>query len=111
MPTGERWLYEIKHDGYRMQARLEKGKPSLLTSSGLNWTGRFKPVVASLRDLAANNIILDGEVIVPDDSGVADFSELQSELSAGRSNRMIYYAFDLLYLDGFDIRAAPLTRR
>lgn len=111
VPTGERWLYEIKHDGYRMQARLEEEKPSLLTSSGLNRTGRFKSIVASLRELPANSVVIDGEAVVPDDTGVANFSLLQSELSAGRSNSMVFYAFDLLYLDGFDIRAAPLVDR
>ena len=111
VPTGDRWQYEIKHDGYRVQARLEEGTPSMLTSSGLNWTGRFKSVLASLRDLPANSIVLDTEVIVAGDDGVADFSLLQAELAAGRSNRMVCYAFDLVYLDGFDIRAAPLADR
>jgi bifunctional non-homologous end joining protein LigD len=111
VPTGERWLYEIKHDGYRVQAHLKAGKPALLTSSGLNWSGRFRSIATSLTNLPANDIIIDGEVVVPDDSGLADFSLLQADLSKGRSDRMRYYAFDLLFLDGFDIRAAPLIER
>ena len=92
--TGERWLYEIKHDGYRMQAHLVEGKPALLTSSGLNWTGRFRSLVAPLKELPATTLIIDGEVVVPDAKGIADFSELQAELAAGRSVRMLYYAFE-----------------
>ena len=111
VPVGERWLYEVKHDGYRIQAHLREGKPALLTSSGLNWTGRFKSIASSLTDLPANDIIIDGEVVVPNEKGIADLSLLQADLSAGRSDRMVYYAFDLLFLDGFDIRAAPLIDR
>ena len=111
VPIGERWLYEIKYDGYRLQARLKEGKPSLLTSSGLDWTGRFNAIARDLMSLPANDIILDGEVAVPNEHGIADFALLQEDLSAGRSDRMRYYAFDLLYLDGFDIRAAPLIDR
>jgi bifunctional non-homologous end joining protein LigD len=111
VPTGERWLYEIKHDGYRVQAHLVEGKPALLTSSGLNWTGRFRSIAQSLGDLPANSVIMDGEVVVPNDKGIADFSLLQAELAAGRSARMLYYVFDLLFLDGFDLRAAPLIER
>jgi bifunctional non-homologous end joining protein LigD len=111
VPVGDQWLYEIKHDGYRVQAHLVAGRPALLTSSGLNWSGRFRSIAKSLVDLPANHIIIDGEVVVPDDSGVADFSLLQADLSKGRSDRMRYYAFDLLFLDGFDIRAAPLIER
>ena len=93
----------VGHDGYRMQAHLVEGKPALLTSSGLDWTGGFK-------ELPANSIIIDGEVVVPDRKGIADFSELQAELAAGHSARMLYYAFDLLFLDGFDLRACAADR-
>ena len=87
------------------------GKPALLTSSGLNWTGRFRSLVAQIKELPANSIIIDGEVVVPNEMGIADFSLLQAELAAGHSARMLYYAFDLLFLDGFDLRAAPLIER
>lgn len=111
VPMGARWLYEIKHDGYRVQAHLVGGKPTLLTSSGLNWSGRFRSIARSLVELPANHIIIDGEVVVPDENGVADFSLLQADLSKERSDRMLFYAVDLLFLDGFDIRAAPLIDR
>lgn len=111
VPAGPRWQYEIKHDGYRIQAHLQEGKPTLLTSSGLDWTGRFKSIARSLIDVPANHIILDGEVVVPNGAGIADFSLLQADLSTGSSRRMLYYAFDLLFLDGFDLRQAPLVER
>jgi bifunctional non-homologous end joining protein LigD len=76
VPAGERWLYEIKHDGYRVQAHLVEGKPTLLTSSGLNWTGRFRSLVAPLKELPANSIIIDGEVVVPHKKGIVDLAEL-----------------------------------
>ena len=76
VPTGERWLHEIKHDGYRIQAHLVEGKPALLTSSGLDWTGRFRSLVAQLKELPANSIIIDGEVVVPHKKGIVDLAEL-----------------------------------
>lgn len=111
-PTGERWLHEIKFDGYRLQARIEAGRVKLLTRSGLDWTAKFgKEVVATLRDLSVGSAILDGELVVESAAGASDFSALQADLSAGRSERFTYYAFDLLYLDGYDLRALPLAQR
>jgi bifunctional non-homologous end joining protein LigD len=110
-PTGDRWLSEIKHDGYRVQAQLEGGRPRLFTRRGYDWTPRFAALAGALRELPANNLILDGEVIVQGETGVADFDALQADLAAGRSERMVYFAFDLLYLDGFDLRNAPLIER
>lgn len=84
----------------------------LLTRSGLDWTAKFgKEVVAALRDLPVGSAILDGELVVETSAGASDFSALQADLSAGRSERFIYYAFDLLYLDGYDLRALPLVQR
>jgi bifunctional non-homologous end joining protein LigD len=110
-PTGDRWLSEIKHDGYRVQAHLEAGRPKLFTRRGYDWTPRFAARASALADLPANNIVLDGEVIVQGETGVADFDALQADLASGRSERMVYFAFDLLYLDGFDLRNAPLIER
>ncbi len=107
-PTGERWLSEIKHDGYRVQAQLEGGRARLFTRRG---TPRFAALASALTDLPANNLVLDGEVIVQGETGVADFDALQADLASGRSERMVYFAFDLLYLDGFDLRNAPLIER
>jgi bifunctional non-homologous end joining protein LigD len=110
-PTGDRWISEIKHDGYRVQAHLDVGRARLFTRRGYDWTNRFAALASALTDLPANNLILDGEVVVQGETGVPDFDALQDDLAHGRSERMVYFAFDLLYLDGFDLRKAPLIER
>ncbi len=110
-PTGERWLSEIKHDGYRVQAHLDGGRARLFTRRGYDWTPRFAALAGALTEVPANSLVLDGEVIVQGETGVADFDALQADLASGRSERMVYFAFDLLYLDGFDLRNAPLIER
>ncbi|MGP4688202.1 DNA ligase D [Agrobacterium pusense] len=111
-PGGDRWLHEIKFDGYRLQVRLDHGKLQLLTRSGLNWTEKFGDAVArALKALPAETALIDGEIVVERDSGASDFSALQQDLSEGRSDRFVFYAFDLLYLDGSDLRGAALTER
>ncbi|MBS4002328.1 MAG: DNA ligase D [Afipia sp.] len=111
-PSGDRWLHEIKFDGYRLQARIEAGRVKLLTRSGLDWTKKFgKAVVAALQDLPVGTAIVDGELVVETDAGASDFSALQADLSEGRSDRFAFYVFDLLYLDGYDLRALPLIER
>ncbi|MFC3727198.1 DNA ligase D [Neoaquamicrobium sediminum] len=111
-PAGKGWIHEIKFDGYRLQARIEKGKVTLLTRSGLDWTAKFgKDVPKALGALPVEQAILDGELVVEASGGASDFSALQADLSAGRADRFIYYAFDLLYLDGRDLRGAALVDR
>jgi bifunctional non-homologous end joining protein LigD len=111
-PGGERWLHEIKFDGYRLQARIENGGVTLSTRAGLDWTEKFAGAVPeALHDLPVRNALLDGELVVENDSGVSEFSRLQADLSEGRRDRFVYYAFDCLYLDGYDLREATLIRR
>jgi bifunctional non-homologous end joining protein LigD len=111
-PTGERWLHEIKFDGYRLQAHVEDGKVTLWTRGGLDWTHKFGDAVpAALRDLPVRTALIDGEMVVENESGVAQFSLLQADLSDGRLDRFAYYAFDCLYLDGYDLRETALIRR
>ncbi|NEX45907.1 DNA ligase D [Pseudotabrizicola algicola] len=111
-PKGARWLHEIKFDGYRLQARIEAGSVTLLTRSGLDWTARFGAAVpAALRDLALRSALMDGELVVEGGDGASDFSALQADLSAGRDDRFVFYAFDLLHLDGHDLRPLPLLER
>lgn len=110
-PETPGWIHEIKHDGYRIQARLDAGKVKLLTRKGLDWTRRFPAVATAVKGLAARTALLDGEVIVQDANGHGSFSGLQSDLKAGRDDRMVYYVFDLLHLDGYDLRGAPLLER
>jgi bifunctional non-homologous end joining protein LigD len=111
-PTGSRWLHEIKFDGYRLQAHVAGGKARLLTRSGLDWTAKFGAAVpAALAALPAGEAIIDGELVVEAAGGASDFSALQADLSEGRSDRFRFYAFDLLYLDGYDLRGASLVDR
>ena len=108
-PTGAGYIHEIKFDGYRVQAHLRGGLAYLYTRSGLNWTKRFPTIAVAVA--ASPRLILDGEVISANERGAANFSALQDDLSRSRYDRMAYYAFDILYLDGFDLRAAPLVER
>lgn len=111
-PEGERWIHEIKFDGYRLQARIEAGRVKLLTRSGLDWTKKFgKEVVAALKALPVATALIDGELVVETGSGASDFSALQADLSAGRTDRFAFYVFDLLHLDGRDLRSVPLIER
>jgi bifunctional non-homologous end joining protein LigD len=111
-PTGEPWVHEIKFDGYRLQAQIRNGKVRLLTRSGQDWSDRFgEAVPAALAALPCDSAILDGELVVETATGASDFSALQADLSAGRSDRFRLYLFDALYLDGADLRRAALTER
>ncbi|WP_333826747.1 DNA ligase D [Pararhodobacter sp.] len=111
-PTGDDWLHEIKFDGYRLQARIDTGKVTLLTRSGLDWTARFGSAVAqALAALPVDQAILDGEIVVEGAGGASDFAALQADLSGGRDDRFRYVAFDLLYRDGRDLRGVALLER
>lgn len=110
-PSGRDWLFEIKHDGYRMQARIDGGSVTLLTRSGLDWTAKFKPIAAALKALKLPSALIDGEIVVETESGVSSFSALQQALTSGEIGRAVFYAFDLLYLDGRDLRTLPLINR
>ena len=110
-PAGNEYVHEIKFDGYRVQAHKRGGLVSLWTRSGLDWTKRFPTIAVALDAVPATELILDGEVISATERGAANFSALQDDLSRSRYDRMAYYAFDILHLDGFDLRAAPLTER
>ena len=95
-PKGEQWLHEIKYDGYRVQVHLNRGRKKVYTRNGLDWTKRFSTIAGAL-DIPGEAII-DGEVVVVHE-GRTNFSELQAELAAGRQDRLVYYAFDLLWRD------------
>ena len=110
-PSGGDWVHEIKFDGYRTQAHLRNGEPAIYTRRGHDWTRRFQPIADALAALSAKDVILDGEAVVADSRGMPDFGLLHADLAAGRQDRLLYYAFDLLYLDGFDLRGAPLVER
>ena len=111
-PSGEEWLHEVKFDGYRIQAHVADGKAKLFTRKGLDWTGKFGSAISkSLAALDCEDAVIDGEIAVLSDKGVASFSALQAALSAGRTESMLFYVFDLLHLDGEDLRGEPLVER
>ncbi|WP_163270930.1 DNA ligase D [Chelativorans alearense] len=111
-PKGTKWLHEIKFDGYRLQVHIRKGKICLLTRSGLDWTDRFGGrITSALAQLTKAEAIIDGEVVVEGPAGATDFSTLQADLGAGRTDRLAFYAFDLLYFDGHDLRPSPQIER
>ncbi len=111
VPSGKDWLHEIKFDGYRIEARLDHGTVQLLTRKGLDWTRRFKPIAEAVAGLAADTALIDGELVVEDERGISNFSLLQTDLKDGRGDRLVYYAFDLLHLDGRDLTSEPLIAR
>ena len=110
-PEGDGWLHEIKLDGYRVLARLENKKTILYTRRGNDWTGTFTPIAKAVSGLPANTLWLDGEVVVMRQDGTSSFQDLQNALSLGRDTELSYYIFDLMYLDGQDLRDVPLIDR
>jgi bifunctional non-homologous end joining protein LigD len=111
-PSGRRWVHEIKFDGYRLQARMEAGRITLLTRAGLDWTSKFGPeLIASFKALAVANALIDGELVIETGDAASDFSALQADLSEGRHDRFVFYAFDLIHLDGYDLRSTPFIER
>ncbi len=110
-PSGPQWLHEIKFDGYRLEARLDRGKVRLLTRRQQDWTHRFKPIAEAVAALPAETALLDGEVVVEDEHGISNFSLLQTDLKDGRTDRLVYYVFDLLHLNGRDFTRVPLLER
>lgn len=110
-PEGDAWVHEIKYDGYRIQARIVDGAVQLLTRTGLDWTARFASIAKALRSLKVSSAIIDGEIVVERADGVTSFTDLVAALESGRSEAMVYIAFDLLFLDGVDVRDASLGER
>src|SRR4030081_2020628 len=110
VPGGERWVHEIKFDGYRVQVHLRDAAVKVFTRRGNDWTNRFRKIAGDAWHINAGSAIIDGEVVVPAANGTTDFSVLQNELK-GRSTKIVLVAFDLLYLNGYDLRAMPLVER
>jgi bifunctional non-homologous end joining protein LigD len=110
-PDSGNWIHEIKFDGYRLQARLVDGKIKLLTRRGLDWTDKFPTIAAAVGRLPAKSALIDGELVSEGDDGVSSFSLLQQDLKEDRYDRMKFYVFDLMFLDGEDMRSMPLRER
>ncbi|MBD1589536.1 DNA ligase D [Pseudomonas typographi] len=109
-PPGD-WRYEIKFDGYRILARIEQGKAKLFTRNGHDWTARMPQQAKALEALGLEQAWLDGEVVVANEQGVPDFQALQNAFETERSGEIVYYLFDVLYLNGMDLTSVPLEQR
>lgn len=110
-PSGENWLHEIKLDGYRTLCHKQKSKIKLLTRSGLDWTAKYKSIEKECQKIPADSVMLDGEIVWVDDQGVSHFQGLQNSLDAHKSEELLYYVFDILHLNGQDLRETPLIER
>lgn len=113
-PSGAEWLCEVKYDGYRALARIEDGNASIYTRTGNDWSRKWPGVTKALRDIAADQAWLDGEVVALDQQGHISFQALQnmdSDAHSRKTTRLVYYVFDLLYLNGHDLRALALSER
>ena len=108
-PKGEQWAHEIKFDGYRMQLRVDGGAATLLTRKGLDWSDRFPAMIAAAADLPRG--LYDGEVVALDHTGAPDFAALQAAIADDATNDLILFLFDLLFVEGEDLREAPLAAR
>jgi DNA ligase D-like protein (predicted ligase) len=110
-PSGPQWLHEIKLDGFRTSARIERGRVQLLTRTGLDWSDKYPNVVAALEKVRAKTAYLDGELCGVGDDGLPSFSQTQAASDGERGVRLVYYVFDLLHLDGRDTASLPLIER
>lgn len=108
-PAGVGWIHEIKFDGYRIQMRTEGGKATLKTRKGLDWSAKYPAIANAAAGLPDG--IIDGEICALDENGAPDFAALQAALSEGRTDELVYFAFDLLFAGGEDLRPQPLTER
>jgi bifunctional non-homologous end joining protein LigD len=109
-PAGEEWIHEIKFDGYRFLARIDRGKVRLVSRNAKDWSGLFTTIEEPLARLPVTNAWLDGEVVALAPDGRHSFQELQRVLKTGTGD-LAYYVFDLLHLDGYSLAAVPLDRR
>lgn len=110
-PEGSEWLHEAKFDGYRIICHLNQGKVVLRSRNQLDWTARFPEIASAVQELPARQAVLDGELVSLLPDGTSSFQELQMALTAKDTSHLKYYVFDLLYLDGHDLRGLPLDER
>ncbi len=114
-PKGPDWAFEVKWDGYRLAVYVEPDRVRIITRGGYDWTPRFGSIAVEARQLGYETLILDGEAVVLDDKGRSDFGMLQRALGRKPSlhdpREILFFAFDLLYVDGWDLRRLPLRER
>jgi bifunctional non-homologous end joining protein LigD len=110
-PSEAGWLHELKLDGYRMQARKDGSGVQMLTRTGLDWTQRVRTVANEVAKLAVDKVTLDGEVVVLAANGTTNFADLQASFQEGAKNVLTFFCFDLLHIDGRNVRGLPLKER
>jgi bifunctional non-homologous end joining protein LigD len=110
-PDDEGWIHEQKFDGYRMICFVRGGKVRFVSRNTQDWTGKIQSLVPQVAELPVEDAIFDGEVVVLDAQGVSSFQALQNAFGEQRTNRLVYFVFDLMYLDGYDLRGVPLEQR
>ncbi len=108
-PNSDGWCHEVKFDGYRVQLRIEDGDVALLTRKGLDWADKFGALARAAKALP--DALIDGEIVALDHHGVPSFSALQAAIADGKTGSLIFFAFDLLFANGEDLRALPLRER
>src|SRR3546814_1262111 len=106
-PLGDKWLHEIKLDGYRTLCRIDGGDVRMLSRRGQDWTHRFRRLAEASTAFPAERALIDGEIVVLTDGGARDFTSMQEALSANRPAALSYNVFDLLHLDGYHLTDAP----
>jgi bifunctional non-homologous end joining protein LigD len=110
-PEGDHWIHEIKYDGYRMHARLDRGAIKLLTRTGLDWTHKYPAIARAMASLGARQAHLDGELCGVGPDGITSFNIVQFASDSGNAAALVFFLFDLLYLAGEDSMAQPLIER
>lgn len=108
---GDDWLYEVKFDGYRMLARIAGGEVQLFTRNGHDWSSKVPHLVSAIRSLPVHTAWIDGEIVVLGDNGLPNFQALQNAFTGKRTTNIVFYAFDLPYIAGRDLRSEPLRLR
>lgn len=111
VPPGDDWLHEIKFDGYRLLVFIDGEQVRMVTRKGNDWSDRFSSLCDSFRALPVKQALLDGEVVIVAPDGTTSFQALQNVMNSARQEELVFYGFDLLHLDGYDIRAVPLLER
>jgi bifunctional non-homologous end joining protein LigD len=110
-PAGTEWLHEIKYDGYRLIAHVARGNVRLLTRNGLDWTAKFPTLARRFAEMPVKAAVIDGELVSLLHNGTTSFTDLQNAIAAGRTGQLTFFAFDLLYCDGWDLTGTSLENR
>jgi bifunctional non-homologous end joining protein LigD len=110
-PAGDGWAHELKFDGYRLHLRVADKQAKLLTRTGLDWTAKYEAVAVALAKLAAHAAYIDGELCAIRPDGTTSFSDLQAATDHKDATQLVYFAFDLLFIDGENLTMLPLVER